>query len=70
VLNPRVEQLLEELLDSEATPEEVCRSCPDLLAQVRERWQQICRLRAELDALFPPVDVSDDGATASTPGDT
>ena len=29
--DPRVQQLLDELLDSQATPEEVCGSCPELL---------------------------------------
>jgi serine/threonine-protein kinase len=49
----RVQQLLEELLVSEATPELVCASCPELLPVVRNRWQQMCRLRGDLDALFP-----------------
>ena len=52
--NPRLQQLLDELLDSEATPEEVCALCPELLPEVRRRWEQIRRLRAELDTLFPP----------------
>ena len=29
------------------------RDCPELLSEVRARWRQVCRLRAELDALFP-----------------
>jgi len=33
----RVQQLLDELLDSQATPDEVCRSCPELLPEVRAR---------------------------------
>ena len=36
--NPRVFGLLEEMLDSGKTPEEVCRDCPELLPEVRERW--------------------------------
>ena len=36
--DPRVEQLLDELCDSHATPEDVCGSCPDLLPVVRERY--------------------------------
>ena len=36
----RVRQLLEELLDSEQTPEEVCHHCPELLPEVRRRWQR------------------------------
>jgi serine/threonine-protein kinase len=51
--NSRLQQLLEELLDSHATPEEVCASCPELLPEVRARWRKMCRLRADLDALFP-----------------
>jgi serine/threonine-protein kinase len=49
----RVRQLLDELLDSDAIPEEVCASCPELLPEVRARWEKICRLRGGLDALFP-----------------
>jgi serine/threonine-protein kinase len=51
---PRVRQLLDQLLASQTTPEEVCESCPKLLPMVRHRWRQICHLRADLDALFPP----------------
>ena len=51
--NPRLRQLLDELLDSHSTPEEVCRTCPDLLPEVRVRWREVCRVRAQLDALFP-----------------
>jgi serine/threonine-protein kinase len=51
--DPRVEQLLDELCDSHATPEDVCSSWPDLLPQVRERWRQLRRVEAEVDALFP-----------------
>jgi serine/threonine-protein kinase len=49
----RVQQLLDELVASQATPEEVCRSCPELLPVVRDRWQKMRRLQADLDALFP-----------------
>jgi serine/threonine-protein kinase len=52
----RIQQLLDELLNSETTPEEVCKSCPELLPVVRARWQQLCRLQADLDALFPPAE--------------
>jgi serine/threonine-protein kinase len=51
--HPRVQELLDELVDREASPEEVCCACPELLPVVRERWRQICRARAELDALLP-----------------
>jgi serine/threonine-protein kinase len=54
--DPRVQQLLDVLLDSQATPEVVCGSCPELLPVVRDRWRQICQVRADLDVLFPPAD--------------
>src|SRR5262245_12110710 len=49
----RVQELLDELFEQQATPEEVCGTCPELLPVVRARWRQICRARAELDALLP-----------------
>ena len=48
-------ELLEELLDSGGTPEEVCRACPELLPQVRAGWQRLRALEAEVGALFPPA---------------
>jgi hypothetical protein len=50
----RMYQLLDKLIDQESSPEKVCRSCPELLPEVRARWQRMCRVRAELEALFPP----------------
>jgi serine/threonine-protein kinase len=51
---PRVQQLVDEVLDSERTPEEVCADCPELLEEVRKRSQEMLRrVEAELDALFP-----------------
>jgi serine/threonine-protein kinase len=51
---PRVQELLDELSERQTSPEEVCGACVELLPVVRERWRQMCRARAELDALFPP----------------
>jgi serine/threonine-protein kinase len=57
--DPRLQQLLDQLLETEATPEEVCAACPELLDTVRERWQQMRRVRAELEAFFPsPTEAS------------
>ena len=42
--DPRVQQLLDRLLDSDASPEEVCESWPELLPVVRHRWRQMHRL--------------------------
>jgi len=60
--NPRLQQLLDKLFNSQATPDEVCASCPELLPEVRRRWRQIRCVQTELDALFPPS--SDDGASS------
>src|SRR5262245_32372630 len=49
----RVEQLLDEVLDSNRSPEEVCADCPELLPEVRKRVEQMRLTEAELDALFP-----------------
>jgi serine/threonine-protein kinase len=51
--NPQVLGLLEEMLDSGRTPEEVCRDCPELLPEVRERWQNFRRIDAQIEALLP-----------------
>src|SRR5262245_25127167 len=49
----RVQELLEALLESGRTPEEVRRRCPELLPRVRERWRRQRAFDARLDALFP-----------------
>ena len=51
--DPRVLGLLEEMLDAEKTPEEVCRGCPELLAEVRERWSEYCLSDAAVVELLP-----------------
>jgi serine/threonine-protein kinase len=60
----RVQQLLDEMLDSECTPEEVCAHCPELLEEVRKRWQQMRIVDAELTALFPTPVANRDADTA------
>src|SRR5262249_22101167 len=51
--NPQVLGLLEEILDSGRTPEEVCRGCPELLPEVRQQWQAFCRIDAQVRTLLP-----------------
>jgi serine/threonine-protein kinase len=69
--HPRVQQLLDEILDLERSPEEVCRSCPELLPEVRRRWQEMRCVEAELAALFPTTDAgAGAGATAGSPPNT
>jgi eukaryotic-like serine/threonine-protein kinase len=68
--NTRLRQLLDELHESHATPEEVCRSCPELLPEVRTHWRAVCRVRAELDALFPAPSLRGVGAPTPLPEET
>jgi serine/threonine-protein kinase len=65
--DPRGQRLLDELLDAQATPEEVCAPCPELLPVVGERWRQMRRVRADLDALFPPAEAASTKPDALVP---
>jgi len=49
----RIERLLEELFETQSTPEQVCADCPELLPQVRSMWKRMRRLDADLSNLFP-----------------
>src|SRR4051812_10285171 len=51
--DPRVERLIEEMLDSGSSAEEVCRDTPELLHRVREGWRRFRALEARVDELFP-----------------
>ena len=58
--DPRVDALVEELLNSPGDAEEVCRNCPELLPQVRAEWQRIREIQTELAVLFPDSGGLDD----------
>src|SRR3984957_15374440 len=67
--NPQVHRLLKEMLGLGKTPEEVCRDCPELLPEVRQRWCQFQLIDAQLKTLFPGLGpVSDAGPTAPAGG--
>lgn len=51
--DPRVQRMLDELLNSHLTPEQVCAESPELLPMVRKRWRKLKRLDVDLDSLFP-----------------
>jgi tetratricopeptide (TPR) repeat protein/tRNA A-37 threonylcarbamoyl transferase component Bud32 len=61
----RVQELLDEISESGRTPEEVCGACPELLPEVRRRWEQMCIVEAQLDALFPTPGLRLDAVTAA-----
>jgi tetratricopeptide (TPR) repeat protein len=52
--DPRVDQMLEQILDSDCIPEEACHDCPELLGEVRQSLREIRSVEAQVDALFPP----------------
>ena len=49
----RIHQLLEELLSSDRSPEQICADDPDLLLEVRRRWKQCQQLESDLGVIFP-----------------
>src|SRR5262249_53123467 len=50
------------------TPEEVCRDCPELLPEVRQRWRQIQLIDAQVGKLFPGLETGSDAGTTARPG--
>src|SRR5262249_38544121 len=64
--DPRVLGLLEEMLDAGKTPDEVCRGCPELLAEVRERWREFRIIDAAVVELLPGLRTAP-GVRADTP---
>src|SRR5215475_12410595 len=65
--NPQVHRLLDEMLESGKTPEEVCRDCPDLLPEVRQRWRHFQDIDAQVGALFPGLGSSSDPDITAPP---
>ena len=51
--NPRVFELLEEMLNSGRTPEDVCADCPEL-PDWPPRWPACPLACPEAEALWPP----------------
>src|SRR5262245_37058908 len=48
----RVRELVRRIRETSSTPEDVCRTCPELLAEVRERWDELRAFEARLDEFF------------------
>jgi hypothetical protein len=54
--DPRIRSLVEEILESKRTPQEVCAATPELLPAVRELLEQFQRTGQQVDELFPQDD--------------
>ena len=65
--NPQVLGLLEEMLDSGKTPEEVCRDCPELLPEVRQRWQEFQLIDEQIRTLLPGLATGPDAEAIVPP---
>jgi eukaryotic-like serine/threonine-protein kinase len=63
--DPRIEALVEELLNSGAGAEEICRDCPELLPIVQTEWQRVREIQTELGVLFPDPAGPDDAIPAA-----
>ncbi len=57
--DPRLHQLLEDVLDSGASPEVVTSDCPELLPQLLEELRRIRAVEAQVVAMFPELPLSD-----------
>ncbi|MDB5332960.1 MAG: serine/threonine protein kinase [Phycisphaerales bacterium] len=64
---PRIQQLVEEALNSNRPPEEVCAHVPELEWEVRNRLRQCQNVQAQIDAMFPASGPPADGERASLP---
>jgi serine/threonine protein kinase len=49
----RILELLEEVLDSQLTPEEVCLQCPELLPSLKDKLARFRSMDAQLEGMFP-----------------
>src|SRR6516225_10052952 len=66
--DPQVSRLLSEIFELGKTPEEVCRDYPALLPEVRQRWQQLQLIDAQVRILFPEHGTSSGAGTVARPG--
>src|SRR6516225_8411789 len=65
----RIQELLEEILDSRCTPEDLCADSPELLTELRKRLRRLRRVANQVDELFPSShpDASGTGRGAQFP---
>ncbi len=65
-VDPRVFGLLEEMLESGRSPEDMCRDSPELLPEVRKSWQKFRLINARVEALLPGLQTPPLDDTAPT----
>src|SRR5215471_11737001 len=66
--NAQVHRMLKEMLEFGKTPEEVCRDCPELLPEVRQRWRQFQLIDGQVRSLLPGIATRPDAGATAPPG--
>lgn len=56
----QIAELVEEILDTNCTPEQACRECPELLPAVRRLLEQVRLVASHVEGVFPSRDDSRD----------
>jgi len=64
----QIDELLEEILESDRPAEDVCAQCPDLLGEVLERLKRLRSVEAEVESLFPLSDAATKSVAISLSG--
>src|SRR5262245_1024543 len=62
-----IERLVEEVLDSNRTAEEVCTEHPEILREVQERLRRCREIEAQLEAIFPSSHATSSGSFRPLP---
>jgi len=52
----RIYELVEEVLETKRTPDEVCAQHPELLGEVKAQLRRLRAISAQVDSLFPPAE--------------
>jgi serine/threonine protein kinase/Tfp pilus assembly protein PilF len=53
-LDSEIDQVIEEILERDCTPEEACAERPEIMDEVRARLRKIRAVEAQLNSIFPP----------------
>ena len=56
--DPRLNELLEEILETGCSPEVATRDCPELLPELLARLRHVHAVEAQVEALFPDSGIS------------
>jgi tetratricopeptide (TPR) repeat protein len=62
-VDPRVRELVRRIQETDATPEDVCRECPELLPEVRSRWDKLRAFDQRFEAFFPSASGAGDASS-------